>query len=490
MLVVLSFTVELGDRQAVTNPVVIHWFRRDLRLSDNLALNAALNSGKTVVPLFIVDPAILSSLYIGKPRVAFMLKGLRALDSDLRARGSRLLIRRGDSRVVLPSLVDELQARAVYFNRDYSPFARRRDAAVESSLSVSVFTYDDALLRPPGQVLKADGSPYVVYTPFKNQWLMQPGLFSPVTPVSGTFYPADRLPDSHIPTLTELGLGTTIEVPDAGEEIAQRQMARFVADPVFHYDTARNSLDTDPFMVNSSPGTSGLSPYFRFGMLSPRQGYGAAHEALETAGDDERARQSVMTWINELIWREFYIHILYHFPYVIRGNFRTEYDALRWRNAPSDLQAWKEGYTGYPIVDAAMRQLRQTGWMPNRARMIVASFLTKDLLIHWQEGERHFMHWLIDGDPAANNGGWQWAAGTGTDAQPYFRIFHPVSQSQKYDPDGDYIRHWVAELRDVPTRFIHTPWQMDSPPAHYPPPIVDHALARQRTLAVFKALKM
>ena len=196
-----------------------------------------------------------------------------------------------------------------------------------------------------------------------------------------------------------------------------------------------------------------------------------------------------MTWINELIWREFYMHILYHFPHVDRGNFRSEYDALPWRDAPDDLQAWKEGQTGYPIIDAAMRQLAQTGWMPNRARMIVASFLTKDLLIHWQEGERHFLHWLIDGDPAANNGGWQWAAGTGTDAQPYFRIFHPVSQSHKYDPNGDYIRRWIPELRDVPARSIHAPWQMASPPPHYPQPIVDHALARERTLAVFKSLK-
>jgi deoxyribodipyrimidine photo-lyase len=472
----------------MTDSIVIHWFRRDLRLSDNLALNAALNSGKTVVPLFIVDPAILNSPRIGKPRVAFMLKGLRALDSALRARGSRLLVREGDPRVILPALVDELNAEEVYFNLDYSPFARRRDAAVESSLSVPVFTYDDVLLRAPGQVLKADLSPYIVYTPFKKRWMMLPDPPFPVPQVSGAFHPADKLPDSHMPTLTDLGLGTTIEVPEAGEEIAQRQMARFVAEPIFHYDTARNSLIADPFAASSPPGTSGLSPYFRFGMLSPRQGYWAAREALEAA-DDERARQSVITWINELIWREFYMHILYHFPYVMRGNFRTEYDALPWRNTPDDLQAWKDGQTGYPVVDAAMRQLRQTGWMPNRARMIVASFLTKDLLIHWREGERHFMHWLIDGDPAANNGGWQWAAGTGTDAQPYFRIFHPVSQSQKYDPDGDYIRRWVPELRDIPTQFIHKPWQMAAPPADYPPPIVDHATARERTLAAFKGIK-
>jgi deoxyribodipyrimidine photo-lyase len=196
----------------------------------------------------------------------------------------------------------------------------------------------------------------------------------------------------------------------------------------------------------------------------------------------------VVTWVNELIWREFYMHILYHFPHVNRGSFRPQYDSLAWRDAPDELQAWKAGRTGYPVVDAALRQLTQIGWMPNRARMIVASFLTKDLLINWQAGELHFMHWLIDGDPAANNGGWQWAAGSGTDAQPYFRIFNPVTQSRKYDPNGEYIRRWVPELRTISNTAIHTPWEIDRPPAGYPAPVVDHAMARERALAVYRAM--
>jgi deoxyribodipyrimidine photo-lyase len=291
-----------------------------------------------------------------------------------------------------------------------------------------------------------------------------------------------------VPTLAELGIESAINVPVADPDIACQRLEAFVGGPIYDYGHSRNALISDPFAADPAVGTSYLSPYLRFGLLSPRAVYWAAQDALAAAPGDE-ARQSVNAWINELIWREFYAHILYHFPHVNRGNFRREYDALRWRDAPQEFAAWQRGETGYPIVDAAMRQLRQIGWMPNRARMIVASFLTKDLLIHWQAGEQHFMQCLIDGDPAANNGGWQWAAGTGTDAQPYFRIFNPVSQGQKYDPQGVYVRRWLPELRDTPDKFIHAPWMMNTPPAGYPAPVVDHALARQRTLAAFKAIK-
>jgi deoxyribodipyrimidine photo-lyase len=253
---------------------------------------------------------------------------------------------------------------------------------------------------------------------------------------------------------------------------------------IYQYASGRDRQDLT--------GTSQLSPYLRFGMLSPRQAVSAAMKAIQAATDAEE-RKGAETWLNELIWREFYIHILYHFPQVRRRNFRLQ--NVRWENNPDLFSAWCAGRTGYPVVDAAMRQLVESGWMHNRGRMIVASFLTKDLLIDWRWGEKFFMQHLIDGDPAANNGGWQWTAGTGTDAAPYFRIFNPVSQSMKHDPEGTYIRRWLPELRDVPDEFIHEPWKMPADVQrasgciiglNYPSPIVDHALAKERALEAYR----
>ena len=471
--------------------VIIHWFRRDLRLADNTALRFAADSASQIVPLFIFDPAILKGPNIGAPRVAFLLKALDALDRSLQGYGSRLLIRHGRPAEVLPALVREFGVTGVAANNDYSPYARRRDAAVAAALDVPLHCFDDLALRAPGAVFKDDGQPYTVYTPFKNRWraLPPPPEVTPAWYPEGIFYRFETGQDMPpLPTLSDLGFGPTIDVPAASEMAAQRALERFASGPIYEYSMGRNALVSEPFTENPPAGSSYLSPYLRLGLLSPRQAYWAGQQALAEA-PDRVGRKSVTAWIDELIWREFYIHILYHFPHVMRGNFRPEYDALMWRDAPDELEAWKEGRTGYPIVDAAMRQLRAIGWMPNRARMIVASFLTKDLLIEWRAGEQHFMQWLIDGDPAANNGGWQWAAGTGTDAQPYFRIFNPALQSQTHDPHGEYIRRWVPELRDVPLEDIHAPWESGRRPAGYPPPIVDHTFARERTLTAFKAAR-
>jgi deoxyribodipyrimidine photo-lyase len=463
------------------NPV-IHWFRRDLRLGDNLALQAALHSGNPVIPLFIFDNAILKSKRSGAPPMAFLLKSLESLDESLQKHQGRLVIRRGDPVEILANMIAETGAQTLYFNRDYTPFARRRDEAIQY-LRVEIRAFDDSVLIAPGEVVKQDGNPFMVYTPFKKQWKTQPKP-EKVEFRSGTFLTVNG---QDLPNLHELGFAEAIDLPEASEAEARRRLDAFIDAPIYTYSETRNHLSLDPFS-DARMETSYLSPYLRFGMLSPRQAYWAAHEAYQRT-DDQKERDSVETWVDEMIWREFYVHVMAHFPHVDKSSFRPEYDRVDWRDAPDELQAWKDGLTGYPVVDAAMRQLKAIGWMPNRARMIVASFLTKDLLIDWREGELHFMQHLIDGDPAANNGGWQWTAGTGTDAQPYFRIFNPVSQSRKFDPDGYYIRMWIPELADVPDGFVHTPWEMDTPPEQYPPPIIDHEFARERTLAAYKAVK-
>jgi deoxyribodipyrimidine photo-lyase len=334
-------------------------------------------------------------------------------------------------------------------------------------------------------VLKNDGTPYTVFTPFSRAWRARP------LPTAADLLPAPE----HISTPNHLHTDLIPVAPDLtvpfppGEAEAQRRLAAFTASAIEEYADGRNRLDHD--------GTSQLSPYLRFGMLSARQAVVAALEARDAATTAE-AKKGAETWLNELIWREFYMAILYHFPHVRRRSFRPQYDDIPWRNDVEEFDAWCTGETGYPVVDAAMRQLLTTGWMHNRARMITASFLVKDLLIDWRWGEKWFMQNLVDGDPAANNGGWQWTAGTGTDAAPYFRIFNPTLQGQKFDPDGRYIRRWLPELAHVPDKFIHEPHKMTTAVQQqanchigrdYPAPIVDHRAARERALAAYKHAK-
>jgi deoxyribodipyrimidine photo-lyase len=462
----------------------IWWIRRDLRLTDNQALSAALARADRVVPVFILDPALLASPYLSPTRLAFLLDGLRQLQTDLQARGSRLIVRQGSPGDELTALRSESDADLIFAEEDFSPYARRRDARVAQSLPLQLT--GGLVVYHPEIVLKADGAPYTVFTPFSRAWK------SLSLPSADAVLPAPRqisMPPelSSQPIPVEPALPLSVEFAP-GEVEAQRRLAAFIDgdDPPLHrYAGARNRIDL--------AGTSGLSPYLRFGMLSARQAVVAALQAI-TAAPNAEARQGAETWLNELIWREFYMHILYHFPYVRSRSFREDLRDVPWDDDEAAFAAWRGGRTGYPIVDAAMRQLAQTGWMHNRARMIVASFLVKDLLIDWRRGERWFMQHLVDGDPAANNGGWQWTAGTGTDAAPYFRVFNPVLQGQKFDPDGTYVRRWVPELAGVPDKLIHQPWAM--PPAlqrqvgciigqHYPAPIVDHAHARERTIAAY-----
>lgn len=459
-------------------PAAIWWIRRDLRLADNAALHSALQA-EAVIPLFILDPALLERSRwhtVADMRRAFLFGGLRSLDAALRERGSRLIVRAGNPLDVLRQVMAETNAAAIYAEEDYSPYAVKRDAAIAKALPLTLLT--GLTVHPPLAVLKPDGKPYTVFTPFSKTWKSLP------LPTQADLLPApSHLNTPPLPSVDLPHSSPPTHFPP-GEAEAHRRLEQFVSDPIFNYGPQRDRLDLD--------GTSTLSPYFRFGMLSARQ---AVVVAVKAAQGKISAQRGVEVWINELIWREFYISILYHFPHVLDTAFNPALRAIEWRDAPDDLSAWQQGRTGYPVVDAALRQLHTTGWVHNRARMIVASFLVKDLLINWQAGERWFMQHLVDGDPAANNGGWQWTAGVGTDAAPYFRIFNPVLQSQKFDPNGDYIRRYVPELATVPTQYIHEPWRMPEALQRqigvvigrdYPKPIVERSLVKARTLAAYK----
>ena len=466
---------------------VIHWFRRDLRLRDNTALHHAVDDGQ-VIPLFIFDPAILSSNRIGAPRLKFLLDALTTLDASLQHYGSRLLVRYGKPAQVLAELREETRAKALYLNRDYSPYAQKRDKSIVAEAGMDVHIYDDAVLMPPNTVLKDDGKPYVVYTPYKKRWNThdKPSI-SERHFRRDWFYDLSNLKNAGVPTLEKLDHNATIAIPEASEDAALKRLDTFINGDLTRYEETRNYLPIHPYDGSDPAGTSYLSPYLRLGLLSPRQAYWAARNAY-TKHDDESAKESIASWVSELTWREFYTQIMYHFPHVMQRDFVDTYLSMAWDENPAGLRLWQRGETGYPIIDAPMRQLNTIGWMPNRARMIVSSFLTKDLLIHWLPGDHYFMQHLIDGDPASNNGGWQWAAGTGTDAQPYFRIFNPITQSKKF-ATADYLRHWLPELDNVPDKHIHAPWEAPNPPADYPEPVVDHKVARQRTLAAFKAAR-
>ncbi|MEL7590294.1 MAG: deoxyribodipyrimidine photo-lyase [Anaerolineaceae bacterium] len=453
----------------------IWWIRRDLHLHDNPALTSALSNGNAVLPVFIMDPGLLARP--AEKRQAFLFAGLRELDIELKKLGSKLIVRSGDPAHELKKLASEVEADRVYAEEDYSPYAMRRDAAVGREVNLQLV--HGLSVHHPAVVTKVDGSPYTVFTPFSRAWCALPFDDNPL-PAPTRMPPTPAVDSTPLPELDP-----PAAFP-AGEAEAKRRLDVFLGGAVRGYAQDRGRVDMD--------GTSSLSPYLRFGMLSARTAAAAAYDATRES-DDPLVKQSCATWVNQLIWREFYQSILYHFPGVLDGAFKPALRGIPWRDAPQDLAAWQAGRTGYPVVDAAMRQLATTGWMHNRARMISASFLVKDLLINWQEGERWFMRHLVDGDPAANNGGWQWTAGTGTDAAPYFRVFNLVLQGMKFDPRGDYVRLWLPELKNVPSAKIHSPWLMTAEEQRaagvvigrdYPTPIVEHAFARERALKAYK----
>jgi len=451
------------------------WFRRDLRLGDNPALARAVAAGGPVLPLFVVDPALVAPA--GPPRTAFLLRCLEALDGSL---GGRLVVRHGDPAVVVPALAAEVGADAVFAAEDFGPYGRARDGAVERA-GVRLVRVGSAYAVPPGTVVKGDGTPFKVFTPFRRAWSAH-GWPPPTAPVRpGRVVWADGAPSEGVPRALDAG---GLALPAPGEAAALARLERFVEQGLDGYRERRDAPGLD--------ATSRLSPYLKFGCVHPRT-------VLDRLGG--RTGPGPETFRSELAWREFYADVLLHRPDSARAPWNRAFDRLRadtGRDARRRFDAWREGRTGYPIVDAGMRQLLGDAWVHNRVRMIVASFLVKDLHCPWTWGARHFMANLVDGDLASNQHGWQWTAGTGTDAAPYVRVFNPVTQGQRFDPSGEYVRRWVAELRGVPGADVHDPARLDAlrgrldePPglADYPGPVVDHAVERAEALDRYRAMR-
>lgn len=441
----------------------ILWFRRDLRLGDHPALAAAAAEGP-VLPLFVLDDALLHPS--GAPRTAFLLRSLKALDADLRAHGPGLVVRRGRPEEVLPALVEELGAGAVHVSADFAPYGAARDARVEEALGeVPLVRTGSPYAVAPGRLHTKTGEPYKVYTPFARAWA-EHGWRAPADsdPAGVDWATADG---EDLPAEPELG---DVELPEAGEAAALRQWEAFRGTP---YDDIRDRPDLDE--------TSRMSTYLRWGAIHPRT----------MLADLDARNPHQATYRRELAWREFYAHVLHAWPGSAREYFRPELRELPYvtgKERDRRLEAWTSGRTGFPIVDAGMRQLLGEGWIHNRVRMIVASFLVKDLGVEWQHGARHFMTHLVDGDLASNQHNWQWVAGCGTDAAPYFRIFNPITQGAKFDPDGDYIRRWLPELAGLAKPDVHHPWKA-GPPKDYPEPLVDHATQRAEALEAYQLLR-
>lgn len=445
---------------------VIHWFRRDLRLTDNTALLAAYGSSEEVVPVYILSHWAKEHTWTGPKRQLFLCQCLESLSKNIDHLQGALVIREGEALGELTKLINETNAEAVFFNQAVDPFGKKIETQLAEHLDIPVHSHQDSSLHGPVEVLKGDGTPYRVYTPYSKRWLPLPK-----TPPGGkpkTLRNSLTIESLPLPTLEHWQLDSdSSNCLEGGEKAARARMREALSSRISKYDSLRD--------IPSASGTSRLSQDLRWGTISVRELY----QNARSCGSPQ--------YLKELAWREFYFQILHHFPEVLHHEFNPDWRGLPWFAPDEKFEAFKRGETGFPIVDAGVRELLTTGFMHNRVRMIVAMFLTKDLHLDWRLGEQFFMQHLVDGEIASNNGGWQWSAGTGADAAPYFRIQNPWSQTKRFDPKGDYIRTWIPELIDVPEKSLQAPPEDGLPIAKgYPSPILDHADERQVTLALFK----
>lgn len=460
-------------------PSVVFWCRRDFRISDNPALLYAAKSGLPVVPVYFLSDWRGSHAWTGPNRQHFLCGCLASFARNLEILKGRLIVRQGDPVAGLRELIRESRAVALHFNEGPDPFGKLVESRIRemcAKLGIECHSHPDASLHGPNEVLTLSGQPYRVFTPFSRNWLGLPKA-APVGKPAALKNPG-KLESLPLPHVGNWGMVTPeTGIPEPGERAARERLKRALAGKIQAYAAKRDFPAQD--------GTSRISQDLRFGLVSIRTVYAETMKARAAASPAGRA--GIDTFISELAWREFYFAILHHFPNVLDEEFNADWRGLPWDEPGPLFNAWKEGKTGFPIVDAGMRELLATGFMHNRVRMITAMFLTKDLHIDWKQGESHFMQHLVDGEIASNNGGWQWSAGTGADAAPYFRIQNPWSQTARYDPVGVYIKRWIPELAGVhPSRFMEPPKDGHALAKGYPLPCVDHKIERERTLATFK----
>lgn len=462
---------------------VLHWFRRDLRLTDNRALNAACASAQEVIPVYVISDWKEKHAWTGAPRQSFLCGCLESLQRNLEAFDGKLIFRQGKADEELLQLASDTQAEAIFFNNDPDPYGRQMEEDLAKACKergIDVLGHQDHVLHDADAVLTQGSAPYRVYSPYGRNWR---NLEKPTPgPTAKSFQTPSGIASLDCPTLNTWKLPKTdVATLKPGEKAARDRMKTAIAERLPVYGEKRDT----PY----GGTTSRLGQDLRFGLISIRELYQRVTQASQSAGSPE-ARDSFGKFIGELAWREFYMAILAHWPEVFELEFNPQWRGLPWDEPGEAFERWCEGTTGFPIVDAGMRELNATGFMHNRVRMIVAMFLTKDLHIDWREGEKIFMQRLVDGENASNNGGWQWSAGVGADAAPYFRIQNPWTQTKRYDPEGEYIRQWVPELQGVDSKRLYTaPSHGESVGKGYPAPVVEHSAERDRCLAIFKAHK-